>query len=86
MYEHGWKLRSYCRQCRTELELPWPMVIRTLGPNYVLWNRMGKCRKVMCSGQVEFRALPDPRAHWQQLVAPTDRTPEKPAWLTAHRP
>lgn len=88
MAKAGWKLRTRCEQCRLELNLSWRVVILTLGPNYSLWNRKARCRKVMCSGKVVFLAQHHPRAHFDTLTAPEKYSPRPTFYERAngHKP
>lgn len=88
MAKAGWGLRTRCDKCRLELNLSWRVVIMVLGPNYSLWNRKARCRKVMCSGHTIFLGRHHPRAHWEALTA-SDKPVYRPTFFErqhGHKP
>jgi hypothetical protein len=51
----GWDVISYCRACHLTMRVNLKLVERISGPETVLWNRQSKCRRIGCSGTVEFQ-------------------------------
>ena len=58
MRARGWEVISYCRACHLTMRVDLALVERVSGPGVVLWNRQVKCRRIGCTGLVEFQGKP----------------------------
>ena len=65
----GWSVRSYCRTCHLLMEVDLDTIILRRGADTVLWNRQAKCRRIGCSGVVEFQGRPPPLVGYMRLIA-----------------
>jgi hypothetical protein len=55
---NGWDVISACPVCHLTMRVDLALIERVSGPNVVLWNRQGKCRRIGCKGLVEFQGRP----------------------------
>jgi len=58
MHRAGWSVRSYCRSCHLLMAVDLETIILRRGPDVSLWNRQARCRRIGCSGAVEFQGQP----------------------------
>lgn len=56
MAAEGVAVRAWCRSCGLVLEVSPAMLAAYHGPDFSLVNRLARCRKVGCSGEVFFLA------------------------------
>lgn len=86
MIEQGWDVVSKCRRCELMMQVDLRVIAIVKGPNFSLWNRYGRCRRLMCNSVVDFMAKA-PGMSWHELLSapwPDDERPP-PAWMTARR-
>ena len=58
MRKAGWDVISYCRTCHLTMQVDLGLIELQRGPDIVLWNRQAPCRRLGCSGTVEFQGKP----------------------------
>ena len=63
---------SSCSSCGLNMAVDLILVARVSGPSTSLWNRKAPCRRIGCSGFVEFRAK-FRGTHIYQALAADDR-------------
>lgn len=70
MQDQAWDLLSKCDTCGLLMRVDLATIIKVRGPEFSLWNRTSRCRRVGCGGRVEFLAKA-PRMGWHEpLRAP----------------
>ena len=62
MRTNGWDVISHCPKCNLTMRVDLALIERVSGGGTVLWNRQSKCRRIGCTGMVEFQGRP-PRLH-----------------------
>ena len=68
MHQRRWDVITKCRRCGLQLHANLRMVIKVNGPDFSLWNRRTRCRKVGCGGMVEFMGKPPGCGMYRALV------------------
>jgi hypothetical protein len=64
-----WDVLSKCRVCGLQMRVQLRVIATVSGPNTSLWNRRAPCRRLLCSGQVEFWAKAPGMASHEPLTA-----------------
>jgi hypothetical protein len=70
MREQGWEIVSQCPKCQLKMLVRLDWITRISGPQTSLWNRRPPCRRMFCSGQVQFLARPPGCLTHRPLEAP----------------
>ena len=70
MQQAGWEVISRCSTCGLMMPVDLDVLIWRLGASASLWNRRPRCRRIGCSGRVEFQARFWPGGYYQPLSAP----------------
>jgi hypothetical protein len=65
---------SSCRQCGLNMPVDLGLVAKVSGPATSLWNRTARCKRIGCSGWVDFKAKFRGLNIYQTLAA-DDREP-----------
>ncbi len=78
----GWTVLAYCPTCNLTIVVDLDCLERLRGSDFSLWNRRAACRRLGCSGRVEFQgkppriATPFPlRAEWVAKTPPGENDP-----------
>lgn len=72
MAAQGWDVLSKCQACGLVMRVNLKMIAKVSGPATSLWNRKQRCRRVGCTGFIEFQGRA-PDMHWHEtLSAPSD--------------
>ena len=79
MMAQGWDVISKCRTCGLAMQVNLDLVVWRTGAKTSLWNRIAHCRRLHCTGVVDFLARA-PGMHWHELLQADDREPDSPAW------
>lgn len=79
MAKHGWDVISVCRVCALTMQVDLKLIAYVSGPRTSLWNRHPRCRRLHCTGRVEFRAKA-PGMPWHSELAIDPRMPAEPSW------
>ena len=69
MKAQSWAVRSYCRSCQLLMDADLDIIILRKGPRTSLWNRQARCRRIGCSGVVEFQGRPPQIQRYLRLFA-----------------
>lgn len=67
MDQCNWNVISECLKCGLRLHVSLPVVIKAKGPDYSLWDRTTRCKKVGCGGTAIF-AVKVPRGSFHQRI------------------
>ena len=67
MHRAGWDVLSKCETCGLIMRVDLVLVARISGPMTSLWNRKARCRRVGCTGWVEFQARA-PGMTWHEVL------------------
>lgn len=67
MAAQRWDVISHCRKCELMMAVDLRMIARVRGPNFSLWNRKSRCRRIGCGGVVEFQAKA-PGMNWHEAL------------------
>ncbi|MEP6967807.1 MAG: hypothetical protein ABI906_06980 [Pseudomonadota bacterium] len=70
MRRDAWDVISRCGKCGLIMRVDLGLVIRVSGPSTSLWNRKARCRRLGCSGWVEFQARAPGMSFHEPLSAP----------------
>ncbi len=70
MQAQGWDVITKCQACGLAMTVNLDLVGWVAGPRTVLWNRKARCRRIGCSGFVEFQGRPPRRQTYEPLRAP----------------
>ena len=70
MQAQGWDVITRCQACGLAMTVNLDLVGWVSGPGTVLWNRKARCRRIGCSGFVEFQGRPPRRQTYEPLRAP----------------
>lgn len=70
MQRDGWDVISRCQQCGLIMRVNLALIIRVRGPEVSLWNRKERCRRLGCTGWVEFQARAPGMSIHDALSAP----------------
>lgn len=68
MRREGWDVITECRTCGLQMQADLARIEREKGPDFSLWDKSTRCRRLRCQGFVDFHALP-PNAVVRFLVA-----------------
>jgi hypothetical protein len=85
MQAQGWEVISECRTCGLAMRVDLDLIAWRTGAKTSLWNRKARCRRLLCSGWVVFKAKA-PGMSWHEELAADDRAPDPPAWRRARGP
>jgi hypothetical protein len=72
MRRDGWDVISKCGGCGLVMQVDLALVARISGPETSLWNRKARCRRLGCTGVVEFQARV-PGVAWHEPLRADDR-------------
>jgi len=67
MQRDGWDVISKCMTCGLVMQVDLGLVARVRGPGVSLWNRKDHCRRLGCTGRVEFQARA-PGMGWHEAL------------------
>lgn len=81
----GWQLRASCGRCKTALRVNLPAMIRTHGPDAIIWGTRPHCPGWECDGgELRYAARAIPSGSWVAMTtAPSQRDIE--VWKTKRR-
>jgi len=74
MLREVWDVLSSCQKCGLVMQVDLADMIKLRGPKVVLWNRKARCRRIGCSGFVEFQAMA-PGIYMHESLRPSDPMP-----------
>lgn len=78
MIQQRWDVISRCRSCGLVMRVDLKVIAKVRGPRTSLWNRVARCKRIGCNGQVEFQAkAPGMTGH---EVLWTYDEPDVPGW------
>lgn len=86
MLERRWDVVSKCRVCGLAMQVDLNVVALVSGPATSLWNRTPKCRRLLCSGFVDFYAKAPGMPSHAPLRAPDQEIERVPAWRRGRDP
>jgi hypothetical protein len=70
MARDRWEVISHCRHCGLIMTVNLRLVARVSGPKTSLWNRTSRCRRLGCTGVVDFQAKAPGMDSFDVLAAP----------------
>jgi hypothetical protein len=70
MLAQRWDVLSVCRKCGLTMSVDLRVIAAIRGPQFSLWNRKSRCRRVGCNGVVNFQAKAPGMAWHEELDAP----------------
>jgi hypothetical protein len=70
MRREGWDVISRCQTCGLIMQVNLSLIIRVRGPGVSLWNRKERCRRLGCTGWVEFQGRAPGMAMHEVMSAP----------------
>ena len=70
MLREQWDVISKCEKCGLIMRVNLALLVRVGGPTVSLWNRKERCRRLGCTGWVEFQARAPGMAMHEALAAP----------------
>lgn len=70
MRRQSWEIISKCRTCGLVMRTDLDTIIKVSGGGTTLWNRTHRCRRMHCSGFVDFEGKAPGMYHFEQLKAP----------------
>jgi hypothetical protein len=70
MIEQRWDVLAKYTKCELLTRVDLTVVARIRGPDFSLWNRRSRCRRVGCTGAVAFQAKTHDMTWHEQLDAP----------------
>ncbi len=80
MEAQRWDVIACCQSCGLIMRVDLATIGKVRGPGFSLWNRMSRCRRLGCSGIVEFQAKAPGMTVHERLEAPwPDGRPALPA-------
>lgn len=79
MARQRWDVISVCRLCGLTMQVDLKLIAYVSGPRTSLWNKHPRCRRLHCTGRVEFRARA-PGMAWHEQLAIDPRAPAEPSW------
>lgn len=82
MAANRWDVITTCRTCGLSMQVDLRLIARVSGPRTSLWNRHGRCRRLLCGGVVEFMAKA-PGMAWHEKLVFDERRPAEPGWAKA---
>ncbi len=56
MRDQHWDVLAKCDACGLVMRVDLKLIMRVRGPDVSLWNRRSRCRRVGCSGWMDFQA------------------------------
>jgi|GEM_PF-1819197 len=69
-----WEVLAVCRTCKLRLRVDLRTIAIVRGPGFSLWNRLSKCRSVMCRDSVvEFWAKAPGMTAFERIATPNAR-------------
>ena len=69
MARERWDVISVCGKCGLIMQVDLAVIVRVKGPGVSLWNRKARCRRLGCTGWVEFQAKAPGMAFHEPLRA-----------------
>lgn len=69
MRRERWDVLSKCQACGLLMRVDLDLIIQVRGPGVSLWNRRARCRRLGCTGWVEFQAKAPGMAMHEALTA-----------------
>jgi len=75
MIAEDWDVISICRTCGLAMKADLRLVALARGPDFSLWNRNARCRRLFCAGWVEFQAKAPGMTQHEALQAPDPDVP-----------
>jgi hypothetical protein len=79
MQAQGWDVISKCRTCGLAMQVNLDLIAWKSGAKTILWNRTAHCRRLHCTGVVDFLARA-PGMGWHEELRSDDMEPHPPAW------
>jgi len=70
MAAQRWDVISRCQSCGLIMTVDLATIGKVRGPAFSLWNRKSRCRRLGCSGIVEFQAKAPGMTVHERLEAP----------------
>jgi hypothetical protein len=70
MQSAGWDVFTQCRACGLKMAADLALIAKVSGGATSLWNRKARCRRLGCSGFVDFWGKPPQRSRHEPLSAP----------------
>jgi hypothetical protein len=67
MRQQGWDVLSRCDACGLIMRVDLALIERVSGPETSLWNHRARCRRVGCTGHVDFLARA-PGMGWHDVL------------------
>jgi hypothetical protein len=74
MQAQGWDVLSKCRRCELTMQVDLDLIAWRRGAKTSLWNRTARCRRLHCTGVVDFMAKA-PGMGWHEFLRADDREP-----------
>lgn len=71
MIRQGWDIHSRCMTCGTLFRVNLRIIAKVKGPDFSLWNRKDRCRRLGCIGHVEFQGRA-PDMSWHEVLNTPD--------------
>lgn len=75
MLVQGWDVITKCPACGLIMQADLAMIARINGPATSLWNRRPHCRRMGCTGRLEFLAKAPGMGWHETLTTPDQREP-----------
>jgi len=75
MIAQSWDVITKCPACGLVIQADLVMIARHAGATTSLWNRRPHCRRLGCTGRVEFLAKAPGMAWHEALTTPDPREP-----------
>lgn len=72
MMRQRWDVIAVCQRCGLTMEVELGTIAKVCGPGFSLWNRKARCRKVGCTGHVEFHAKAGDGMLWHEPLRAPD--------------
>ena len=67
MRDEHWDVLAKCDACGLVMRVDLKLIMRVRGPDVSLWNRRSRCRRVGCSGWMDFQARA-PGMGWHEML------------------
>jgi hypothetical protein len=67
--EQRWDVISKCPVCGLMMAVDLALIAKHSGPKTILWNRLARCKRIGCQGQIEFQARFPGRGTYATLAA-----------------
>lgn len=74
MQAQGWDVISKCRKCELTMHVDLDLIAWRTGSKTSLWNRTARCRRLYCTGVVDFMAKA-PGMAWHEVLRADDGEP-----------